>query len=632
MYVFSIFILNISLLWCQNNDTIQLKEAVVTETKFAQSKEKSGKITEVISNEQLEKKAGQSVAQLLNQVAGIEMVGSNSSGGKNVSYFIRGGKNRQVLVLIDGIQITDASGINTEFDLRLLPVNQIESIEIMKGASSTLYGSGAATAVINIILKKASKKSVNGTFSTTFGTQTTAEKTSYKPYHIQQNIGLSGTLQKFRYQTFISRNHKDGISEAEGKNFESDPTTQANFLQTIGYQAAKNFDVKAFAQWDYLKNNYDVPFDNFSNQDIVENVAKTKQYRLGFQSDFKHTKGELVLKTAYTNTERNYTELNSWTATKENWDYFSRNFSADVFHKYKIQKELYNVTGVQHQFSDMEMIAPFIEIKNEKAKFNQIEPYTSFVFESAFGLNINVGVRLNHHSNYGNHFVYNANPSFTFKNIPLKLISSISSAYVSPSLFQLYSNYGNEKLTPEKNQTIEAGFETNLGSNQLKINTVAYYRDEKNAIGFSPLFVYENIVGEYKVRGIEVTTSYKIVSNLKIDGNYTFTEPAQALQRLIPKHKANISLDFTHQKSSFLVSYMFVDKRFDSFYDMTTYATTNANLSSYSLTNFFYSTQFINDKLTFKAAVTNIFNEKYTENIGYSTLGRNFLVGFNLMF
>ena len=56
MYVFSIFMLNVNLLWCQNNDTIQLKEAVITETKFAQSKEKSGKITEVISNEQLEKR------------------------------------------------------------------------------------------------------------------------------------------------------------------------------------------------------------------------------------------------------------------------------------------------------------------------------------------------------------------------------------------------------------------------------------------------------------------------------------------------------------------------------------------------------------------------------------------------
>ena len=74
--------------------------------------------------------------------------------------YIRGGRNHQVLILIDGIPVTDASGISLSYDLRLLPVEQIESIEIMKGASSTLYGSGASTGVINITLKKAGKKAI----------------------------------------------------------------------------------------------------------------------------------------------------------------------------------------------------------------------------------------------------------------------------------------------------------------------------------------------------------------------------------------------------------------------------------------------------------------------------------------
>jgi vitamin B12 transporter len=46
-------------------------------------------------------------------------------------------------VLIDGVPVTDQAAINQEFDLRLIAVHQIESIEILKGASSTLYGSGA---------------------------------------------------------------------------------------------------------------------------------------------------------------------------------------------------------------------------------------------------------------------------------------------------------------------------------------------------------------------------------------------------------------------------------------------------------------------------------------------------------
>jgi vitamin B12 transporter len=135
-----------------------LKEVVISDTKFAQSKEKSGKVIEVISAKDLEKKSGQSLATVLSQVTGVEINGNQSANGKNLGYYIRGGKNRQVLILIDGIPVTDASGITLEYDLRLLPVEQVESIEVMKGAASTLYGTGAATGVINFTLKKSTVK------------------------------------------------------------------------------------------------------------------------------------------------------------------------------------------------------------------------------------------------------------------------------------------------------------------------------------------------------------------------------------------------------------------------------------------------------------------------------------------
>ena len=139
-------------------DTISLKEVVISDTKFEQSKEKSGKIIEKITAEDLARNIGQSVATILSQAVGLEVNGNQSANGKNLSYFIRGGRNRQVLIVIDGIPMTDASGINLEYDLRLLPAEQVESIEIMKGAASTLYGTGAASGVINITLKKAAKK------------------------------------------------------------------------------------------------------------------------------------------------------------------------------------------------------------------------------------------------------------------------------------------------------------------------------------------------------------------------------------------------------------------------------------------------------------------------------------------
>jgi vitamin B12 transporter len=54
--------------------------------------------------------------------------------------------------------VTDASGINLEYDLRLIPAEQVESIEIMKGAASTLYGSGAWSYHINIKKKQERKQ------------------------------------------------------------------------------------------------------------------------------------------------------------------------------------------------------------------------------------------------------------------------------------------------------------------------------------------------------------------------------------------------------------------------------------------------------------------------------------------
>ena len=131
----------------------QLDEVVVTDSKFQLKRENSGKVITKITSKDLEKLQGQSIAEIIGRTAGIEINGVRSNAGQNLSYFVRGGRNRQVLVLIDGIQVTDPSQIANDYDLRLLNADQVESVEILKGASSTLYGTGAATAVINIKLK-----------------------------------------------------------------------------------------------------------------------------------------------------------------------------------------------------------------------------------------------------------------------------------------------------------------------------------------------------------------------------------------------------------------------------------------------------------------------------------------------
>jgi len=176
-----------------------LEEVVITDSKFKMKRENSGKVITKITQNQLQQLQGKSIAEIINATVGIEINGTKSNASQNLSYFVRGGRNRQVLILIDIIAVTDASQIANDYDLRLLNVDQVESIEILKGASSTLYGSGAATAVINITLREASKDKILANFRSVLGSNQNQDDDSYSIKDFRNSVSINGTLNKFTY-------------------------------------------------------------------------------------------------------------------------------------------------------------------------------------------------------------------------------------------------------------------------------------------------------------------------------------------------------------------------------------------------------------------------------------------------
>jgi vitamin B12 transporter len=627
--------------YAQEKDSVKvnaLDEVVVSDTKFAQSKEKSGKVISVISAAELEKKSGQSLATVLSQVAGVEINGNQSANGKNLGYYIRGGKNRQILILIDGIPITDASGISLEYDLRLLPVEQIEKIEVMKGAASTLYGTGAATGVINITLKKGAKKPIQGNAYANIGSNNTADNYKYNGQDFNQGFSVNGSIKKVNYFAGLNSTETKGMSQIAGDNYETDSFSRQNILTKLGYKATEKLTLDFFGNYDKLKNSYDQPFDNTSFDDTAINKTTSEQFRFGFAPKFKYNKGEFNLNSSFEKIKRDYNEYNSYTAATDYSLYQSRSVIVDAFNKYKFNNEFFVVVGTEFQFHDMATDTPYGNLEREKTKFNMIDSYVTLVYTSDFGLNINAGSRQNKHSEYGNHLVYNFNPSYNFStSFPLKVLASYSTAYITPSLYQLYSEYGNTKLTPEENRTVEAGFETELFDKKVKLNAVGFYRDEKDSFGFfydSVTFdsYYINIDGSNRAKGVETELSLDITSKVSVNGNYTFTQVDEALDRLIPKHKVNAGLDFQPTARSFFnVSYQYFDARNDAFFDGNTFMSQNVKLDSYQLLNAMAKYELIKSRLTIFGSVTNIFNEEFVENIGYSTRGRNFKMGLNII-
>lgn len=618
-----------------------LKEVVISDTKFASQKEKSGKVVEVITAEDLAKKSGQSLATVLSQVAGVEVNGNQSANGKNLGYYIRGGKNRQVLIMIDGIPVTDASGITMEYDLRLLPVEQVDRIEVMKGAASTLYGTGAATGVINITLKKSVQKEIQGNAYVNIGSNNTTENKKYNGHDFNQGISVNGEVKKVNYFAGFNSTETSGMSQIAqpiGANYDEDRFSRQNAIAKLGFKATEKLTLDFFGNYDRIKNNFDFAFDGTGFNDTDVNVTSSEQVRFGVSPKYKYAKGEFVLNSGFTKINRDYTEFNSWTNTTDNSSYQSRSVVVDAFNKYNFNNQLALIVGANYQFHDMLSQTPFGTIEREATRFNILDGYATMVYVSDFGLNVNAGTRLNTHSQYGNNVVYNFNPSYNIKtNFPLKVLASYSTAFITPSLYQLYSEYGNTNLTPEENSTIEAGFETELWNKKVKLSTVGFYRDQKDAIDFyfNPTTFesyYINVDGKTKAKGIETTISVALNEKISLNGNYTFTQVDQALDRLIPKHKANASIDFQATKRVLLnLNYQYLDARNDAFFNGNTFAVDTIQLGSYQLLNALAKYELIKSRLTVFGTVTNIFNEEFVENIGYSTRGRNFKVGLNIV-
>ncbi|MGB8703655.1 MAG: TonB-dependent receptor plug domain-containing protein, partial [Gillisia sp.] len=100
--------LGFSQTFAQQDTTVHaLEEVVLIDSKFKLKRENSGKVVTKITAKELQNHLGQSLPEVLNSVSGIEISGARSSQGQNLGFYVRGGRNRQVVILVDGVQLND---------------------------------------------------------------------------------------------------------------------------------------------------------------------------------------------------------------------------------------------------------------------------------------------------------------------------------------------------------------------------------------------------------------------------------------------------------------------------------------------------------------------------------------------
>jgi vitamin B12 transporter len=596
-----------------------LDEVVVTASRSPKKISEIGKVVRVISSETLSRSQGRTLHEVLNNVAGITIGGNGSNPADVKAVYMRGASASNTLILIDGIPVNDASEISGEYNISAISVDLIERIEILKGGNSTLYGSDAVAGVINIITKKGFGK-LSANVMATAG--------SYNTY--KQVLGLQGEIKNTSISLNASNTDSENFSSAKPastmSNFDKDGFHQKSLNLNLGQKINDKFSLRA----NFQANNNTADLDNGAFDDALNYTYGKSSFLAGIGGRMLLNNGLINVNISQNNINNQYNNQGSKTNNYGNISHLEANLN------YKFNNNLDIASGVSFRKLNTEQNNPY----GPKLKAdNQIgSTFTSLFFRTKTGFQAEFGGRINQHSEYGNNFTYTINPSYLFAD-RYKLFVNLSSAYRVPSLYQLFSDYGNLALKPENTSSFEAGLDLNF-SEKMNFSFSYFKRDIENVIDFGQIasnrFGYIN-QNRQKDNGFELEFVYKPISFLSFNAYYAFVDGEietptikefNLFRRPQNSYGLNAALDLS-KKISLNLIYKRTGDRLDRYYDGATYKTLEAKLDSFDMIDAYIEYQ-PKSNLTLFSDVKNLLNKDYVEFAGYQTKGLNFNAGFRL--
>ena len=620
-------------------DTTQLEEVVTTVSKYERKQIETGKVMTVIDRQQLERNSGRTLPELLNTVAGINIIGANSNTGTNLSTSIRGSSSGNVLILIDGIPVNDPT-VNTQyFDINFIVTDQLERIEILKGGQSTHYGSDAVAGVINLITEKELQKGtvVNGHF--TAGSFNT----------LKQHIGLNRRENKINYGIHYTHISAGGFSAAYDStgsdSCDNDAFNQHSITARLGFPISSIITASIVGTYGYYKTELDAAAFKDDRDFTVTNQHKS------ITAGLKHrfAKGSVRLNYNFNWLRRFYIDDSSHYVSDFS-KYVSSNFIgrthyAEIYANWKLTNwEIligsdYRQNTTDQWYWSTGIFGPYAPPKLV-ATMKQLSPYASVVYKYK-KLNVELGGRFNKHSEYGNNFTFTFNPSLRL-NTTTKIFANLYSAFKTPSLYQLFDDFaGNPDLLPEEGIVAEAGTEIKK-SKIFTTRLVGFYRKTDDVIIYS--FNPSNFTSRYINASRQINYGAELEASFtkgpwKINTNYTYTngKTIAAFDGIgsplskdssyfnlyrIPKHAFNLDAGLQINK----VLYLSTQLRSISKREEFIYGASPATLDAYTTIDLYGEYRFSSHIRTF-FQLKNITNKQYFDVLGYNARRFNMTAG-----
>lgn len=583
----------------------QLGEMMVTATRSAQPIGDVVADVTIIDRDVIERSGALGIADVLARVPGFEIT-RNGGSGSNTSVFVRGGETRHTAVLIDGVRVesqTTSGGASWQS----IPLSQIERIEIVRGPTSSVYGSDAVAGVIQIFTKKGA-----GAFSPvvsyglgSYGTRKLDMSASGAKGAVDYSFGVSGA-------SSVGFNAR----VLNGMNADSDGYSSNSFNGRLGFQASPNHRFEATM----LKSRVDAQYDGGTTvaTRLQDYHRVSKLQTTGLQWQAKWTDSYSTTLAWSLGTDRG--EENIGGAIDQ-----SRNKSLLWQNDFRLGAHLFSAT-----------------IENRATQFLLSTVPTVVRSKSQTGVGFGYGwtggphtvqlnVRRDNDSEFRNKSTGSA--AYAFALTPQwKLSGSIGTSYRVPTLYQRFSQYGVPGLLPESGRSTEYALRYAQDSSQYGVtvyrnkltNLLSFLSGASAAVCPSPVLgCYANTaLAEYK--GVTFSAAEK-VGQFRLYGSLDLQDPRdlttnRQLARRARQH-ATLGADTTVQGWNLSGDALVSGARND---DVTA---TPVVLPGYTLLNFSASRPISRD-WKFLVRVDNLTDKIYQTANTYAQGRRSLYMGF----
>lgn len=470
----------------------QLDSILITSTRIDLPFKENSRTIKVISTLEIQQSPATNVADLLQQVAGVD-VRRKGVNGMQSDLYIRGGSFDQTLILIDGIKVEDPQTGHHTMNMAL-PVEVIKRIEIIKGPAARVFGQNAFTGAINIV----TKTDVESAKALRF------QLGSYN----QQNV--SGTLGKNFNNTSIMVH--SSINTSDGYRFNTDFENQNHFLKTtfnqnktpinlLGYFTERKFGANGF----------------YASPAAVNQYEQTQSSLVGFTSVIKLKRIVLKPRLYWKRNQDMYLFVRKNPSVYRNL-HISNKVGAEVNSSYESKL---GTTGF-----GIDVARVFLSSNNlgDRDRF-----MANFFLEHRFQFankkfDVTPGIAVNYFSD----FDFNAFPGIDLGyqiNESLKLYANAGYTYRIPTYTDLFysdpATLGNENLEPEEAISEEIGFKYNKG--KFSSSVAVFNRNSSNIIDY----VKVNEDDLWQATNIQDLNAFGV--ELNADYQYTFKNFTQSL-------------------------------------------------------------------------------------------------------